>query len=178
MEMSINNFWGDHVSGRIIELTDIIWEDNSEICIRELPLQENGKYGSPQLLLSEKPSDDCLEKLREMYRIRFFKNDDVNDDYKYLMTVETLRFSFEEDWHWNGVRNDKIQSLSKEILNNQWDFDGYFYITDELNSYRKLAVIPFKQSTDLDSGFNLERSQALTLVKNIVKKLNDGEFIV
>lgn len=177
MEMSNTNFWGDNISGRIIELVDIIWEDNSEILIRELPLQENGKYGSPQLLLSEKPSDDCLDKLREMYHIRLFQNDDVNDDYKYLMTVETLRFSFEEDWHLDGVRKDEIQSLSKEVLNNQWDFDGYFYITDELNSYRKIAVIPFKQSTGFGSGFNLERSQALKLVKNIVKKLNNGELL-
>ena len=162
-------FWGDHMNGKLIELLDLINEDNPEIIVSVLPLQEKGKYGSPQLLLSEKPSEECLEKMREMYRIRFFQNDDGGDTYKYLMTIETLRFSYEEGWHWDG-------GLSKEVTANKWDFDGYFYVTDATNSYSRIAIVPFRRNSGFDSGHNLSKPEALKLVKAIVKRLNNGDL--
>lgn len=101
-----------------------------------------------------------------------FQNDDNNDDYKYLMTIQALRFAFEEAYHFQGYGDD--EPLSKSVTGNHWDFDGYFYITDELNSYRKIAIIPFKVYDGFDSGYNLHRDEALILVKNIVNQLNNG----
>ena len=170
-------FWGDgnNLNGKLEEILDLIHKDG-DIVVCMLPLQEKGKYGSPQLLLSEKPSDNCLNKIRESYRIRLFQNDDNADDYKYLMTIETLRFNFEEDWQFDiGNRHS---SLPKLITGNKWDFDGYFYITDEFNSYCRIAIIPFKRNTGIDSGHNLYRDDALRLVKSIVKRLNNGELLI
>ena len=171
-------FWGDrnYLNGKLDEILKLINEDNEDIFICMLPLQEKGKYGSPQLLLSEKPSENCLDTIREMYRIRLFQNDDGGDDYKYLMTIETLRFAFEEDWHWVGGRTDEFP-LSKAVTGNSWDFDGYFYITDEFNDYRRIAVIPFKTNEGFESGHNLHRNDALRLTKNIIKQLNNGELL-
>ena len=172
------DFWEEmnFMDGRIHRIVKLIHEDNEEIYIKSLPTQEHKKYGSPQLLLSQKPSENCLDKLREMYRIRIFQNDDGGDDYKYLMTIETLRFAFEEDWHWTGGRTDEFP-LSKEVTGNSWDFDGYFYITDEFNDYRRIAVIPFKTNEGFESGHNLHRNDALRLTKNIIKQLNNGELL-
>lgn len=173
------DFWGDgnYLNGKLEEILDLINKDDGDIVVCMLPLQEKGKYGSPQLLLSEKPSDNCLNKIRESYRIRLFQNDDGGDDYKYLMTIETLRFNFEEDWHFGGFSGTD-NSLSKSVTHNRWDFDGYFYITDEFNSYRRIAIIPFKRNTGIDSGHNLYRDDALRLVKSIVKRLNNGELLI
>ena len=170
-------FWGDrnNLNGKLEEIIDLILSDNEELFVKMLPIQEKDKYGSPLLMLSDKPSEKCLDGIREMYRIRFFQNDNDSDNYKYLMAVETLRFAFEEDWHLSFGRTDEFP-LSKAVTGNSWDLDGYFYITDGLDSYRRLLVIPFKRNEDFDSGHNLHRSDALKLTKNIVKKLNNGEL--
>ena len=168
-------FWGNHVNGKLIELIRLIHDYDQDIMIKTLPLQENGKYGSPQLLLTSKPSDECLEKIREMYRINLFQNDDNTEDYKYLMTIEPLRFAYEREWHYPGKHDS--DKLPRSITHNKWDFDGYFYITDALDSYRRIAIIPYKSNTDFDSGHNLHKSEALALVKNIVRLLNNGELL-
>ena len=143
--------------------------------IKTLPLLENGKYGSPQLMISEKPSEECLDKIRELYRVRFFQNDETEDEYKYLMTIETLRFSFEEGSHWNGYGGE--MPLSKEVTGNQWDFDGYFYVTDATNSYERIVIVPFRNSDGFDSSHNVSRHEALMIIKSIVKQLNEGTLV-
>lgn len=170
-------FWGDrnNMNGKLEEIINIIHEDNKDIWISQLPLQEKGKYGSLQLMLSAKPSENSLEKLREMYSINLFQSEYETNDYKYLMVIEPLRFAYEEDWHHSSITGD-VKPLSKEIIANRWDFDGYFYVTDAFNSYRKIAVIPFKRNTGFDSGHNLHKPEAEILVKNIVKRLNNGEL--
>lgn len=170
-------FWGDRngMNGKLDEILYIIAEDNKDLRVSVLPLQKNGKYGSPQLMVSEKPSEKSLEKIREMYSVHLFQNDEETDGYKYLMVIEPLRFAYEEDWHISSLTGDVIP-LAKEVVSNKWDFDGYFYITDAFNSYRKIAVIPFKRNNDIDSGHNLHITEAEALVKSIVKKLNNGEL--
>ena len=158
------------MDGKLMELADLIFKDKDDIIIKELPLQKNGRYGSPQLLLTEKPSDECLEKLREMYEIRLFRNDDCNDGYKYLMTISTLRYAYEENWH---IRDN----LSRDVSGNSWDFDGYFYVTDAHDSYRRIAIIPYSMHAGtFDGGHNSSKSEALAMVKQFVKRLNNGDF--
>lgn len=157
------------MNGKLIRIMDTLSKDNSECMIKVLPLNEKGKYGSPQLLLSEKPSKECLDKIREEYSVHIFAATDVEDDYKYLMIIEPLRFAYEREWHWGG-------DLPKTITHNKWDFDGYFYVTDALNEYSRIVIVPYKSNTGFDSGDNLHEPEAERLVKAIVKRLNNGEL--
>lgn len=164
-------FWGDHVKGKMIDIIDLIHEDNSDNAIKVLPTLENGQYGSAQLLLESKPSNECLNKLKEFYQVRIFK-DENNTDYKYLMNIETLRYAYEEGWHWGNK-----DGINKDITHNRYDYDGYFYVTDTFNEYRRIAIIPFSvHAYELDGGYNLAKEEALIMVKTIVKQLNNGEI--
>jgi hypothetical protein len=167
------DYWGDHVHGRLNDdILTLISDDNPDNMVKVLPTLKKGQYGSPQLLLSYKPSNECLDKLKELYRVRIFKAED-STDYKYLMSIETLRFAFMEGWHFRN--NDGI---TREVTGNRWDYDGYFYITDSLNSYRRIAIIPFAMNAyKVDGGDNMSKEEALSLVKNIVKRLNNNELI-
>ena len=164
-----DNFWGDHVDGKLTKILETIHEDNKECWVKVLPLNENGKYGSPQLLLSEKPSKDCLDRIREEYSVRIFQSEDSEDCYNYLMVIETLRFAYERVWHVSG-------DIPKTVTHNKWDFDGYFYVTDALNEYSRIVIVPYKSNTDFDSGDNLHEPEAERLVKAIVMRLNNGEL--
>ena len=170
-------FWGNHIEGKLKEIMDSIWADNQDNTIKVLPVLEKEKYGSPQLLLNEKPSEDCLNKLNETYHIRLFRNDDNDDEYKYLMTIETLRFAYEHDWHHNGYYGQSEMPLSKEVTNNKWDFDGYYYITDSMNCDRRIAIIPYSdRAGEFDGGPNMPKFKALSMVKCIVKRLNNNSL--
>ena len=166
-----DKFWGDHVEGRLIDIFELINKDNPDNMVKVLPTLDKGEYGSLQLLLSDKPSGDCLDSIKELYAVRIFKAED-STDYNYLMSIETLRFAFEEGEHW---RND--DGITREITGNIWDYDGYFYITDSLNSYRRIAIIPFAMNAyEVDGGDNMSKEEALSLVKRWVKQLNQGEM--
>jgi len=162
-------FWGDHMNGKLMELLKLIGDDDPDIVIKVLPL--NGKYASPQLLLSGRPSDDCFEKMKEFYRVRLFDNVGGEDDYKYLMIIETLQYSYEKEFHLGG-------SVPKHVTHNKWDFDGYYFITDTFDDYRRIAIIPFSDHAgELGGGSNISEHQALNLVKAIVKQLNNGGLL-
>lgn len=162
-------FWGNHIKGKLIDIMDLIHEDNPDNMIKILPTLEKGEYGSPQLLLESKPSNECLDKLKEFYQVRIFKDED-NTDYKYLMSIEALRYAYEEDWHWGNK-----DGITRDITHNSYDYDGYFYITDAFNEYRRIAIIPFSvYAYESGGGDNMAKEEALSMVKSIVKQLNDG----
>ena len=171
-------FWGDHVEGKLKEILDLIGDDNPDNMICVLPVMEKDSYGSPQLLLHEKPSQECLDKINELYRVRIFQNDDADDEYKYLMTISTLRFAYEQEWHLTGYNGESEIPLSKEVTHNKWDFDGYYYVTDSENDYRRIAIIPYSdRAYEFDGGDNISKHEALGLVKAIVRRLNNGELL-
>ena len=164
-------FWGNHVKGKLIDIMDLIHEDNPDNMNKVLPTFEKGEYGSAQLLLESKPSNECLDKLKEFYQVRIFKDED-NTDYKYLMSIEALRYAYEEGWHWGNK-----DGITRDITHNRYDYDGYFYITDAFNEYRRIAIIPFSvHAYEFDGGDNMAKEEALSMVKSIVKQLNDGDL--
>lgn len=168
-------FWGNHIEGKLKEILDLICDDNPDNRISVLPVMEKDSYGSPQLLLQEKPSKECLDKIGELYRVRIFQNDDSDDEYKYLMTISTLRFAYEHDWHWAG--HGAPEPLSKKVTHNKWDFDGYYYITDQENDYRRIAIIPYSDHAyEFDGGPNISKFEALNIVKSITRRLNNGDL--
>lgn len=169
--MSSIDFWGDHVDGKLMDILKLIGDDNPDIQCKVLPALEKGIYGSPQVLLSDKPSSECLDKIKELYKVRIFTDED-NTDYRYLMSIETLRYNYEQGWHFKETTD------LKDILHNRWDFDGYFYITDSFNSRRRIAIIPFSSNAyEFGGGDNISKGEALIFVKSIVKQLNNGEII-
>ena len=50
-------FWGNHMNGKLIELMRLISHDNEDIMIKTLPFLKKDNYGSPQFLMSDKPSE-------------------------------------------------------------------------------------------------------------------------
>ena len=175
LKKMFGKFWGDHMNGKLIELMRLISDDNEDIMIKTLPFLKKDNYGSPQFLMSDKPSEKCIKQIEELYSIKFFRNDNAEDEYKYLVTLETLQYAYEQESHWT-ISNKT--PLSKNVTGNKWDFDGYFYITDKLNDYRRIAVIPYSANAySLDGGYNLSEPEALEITKAIVKRLNNGDLI-
>ena len=171
-------FWGNHIHGKIVDFMDLISKDNEDIMIKVLPFLEKDHYGSPQFLMSDKPSEECIKQIEELYSIKFFRNDNAEDDYKYLVTLETLRYAYEREWHWTGGRVNSDVPLSRDVTGNKWDFDGYFFVTDKFNDYRRIAIIPYSRNAySLDGGYNLSEPEALEITKAIVRRLNNGDLI-
>lgn len=171
-------FWGNYIEGKLKEILDHIGDDNPDNRICVLPVMEKDSYGSPQLLLQEKPSQECLDKIKELYRVRIFQNDDSDDEYKYLMTISTLRFAYEREWHYAGYYGQSEIPLSKKVTHNKWDFDGYYYVTDQENDYRRIAIIPYSDHAyECDGGPNISKFEALRIVKAIVRRLNSGDLL-
>ena len=166
-------YWGDHVEGKLIDIIELISKYDKNISIEVLQAQEKGEYGVAQLLITDKPPNECIETISEFYKVDFYTKDNNDDtgEYKYLMLIEPLRFSYEEDWHYGG-------GIDKRITHNKWDFDGYYYITDSMNDYRRLCIIPYSDHAyEFDGGPNISKHEALKLVKSIVNGLNNNTLI-
>ena len=164
-------FWGELSYGRINVIAKILFEDNENNTVKQLPLQENGEYGTLMLLTTEKLSEKCLDKLAEDYIVGMYDYTNGRQgqtEYNYLLILEPLRYTFVKTYHFAD------DALDKHTCGNRWDFEGYFYITDEYNSFAKIAIIPFTTSSGIESSHNLSEPEALEIVKKITKRLNDG----
>ena len=149
-------FWGDNeavTSHNLIELMELI-EPHITIRVQPFARDLNNKISIPQFELSDRPSDETIEKMQKLhggYDINIYENTVPGSRWKYLMRIGLLQYY-------------------NDIHLNDWHEGSYnIYNKDYPNS--PLVIVPFK-SNEFDDSI-MPQMLAKEICRKITEKFNN-----
>ena len=150
-------FWGDNeavTSHNLIQLFDLI-EDNIIIRVQPFAKDLNNKISIPQFELSDRPSDETIEKMKKLhggYEINIYENTVKDSRWKYLMRIELLQY----------YTDHNIRDYN----------EGSYDIYNKQNPGYPIVKVPYRKS-ELSNSI-MPQITARTICEKICEKFNSG----